>query len=88
LNDRERDILRKTILSVIEKGFVRWKDIEKYSTPICWDFATTNTVKRQFYRYLVAQGYVVRVSRGVYGLSGDGERLLLILTNRLKGAFV
>jgi len=45
-------------------------------------------VKRQFYRYLVAQGYVMRVSRGVYRLSEDGERLLLILTSRLKGAFV
>jgi len=83
LNDHERDLLRKTILSVIEKGFTRWKNIEKMSCPTYWDFATTNTVKRQFYRYLVAQGYVERVKRGEYRLTEDGKRLLALLTNRL-----
>jgi predicted transcriptional regulator len=36
-------------------------------------------VIRQFYKYLVAQGYVERVKRGEYKLSEKGETLLVIL---------
>jgi predicted transcriptional regulator len=80
MKDQERDILRKTILELIKKGHVHYTDIEKKAVATCLRFATSNTVKKQFYRYLLANGYVERVSRGVYRITEKGEKLLEILT--------
>jgi predicted transcriptional regulator len=59
---------------------VHYTDIEKkaLATRLC--FATSNTVRKQFYHYLLANGYVERASRGVYKISEKGEKLLEILT--------
>ena len=42
-------------------------------------FATSNTFRKQFYGYLLPNGYVERVSRGIYKITEKGEKLLDIL---------
>ncbi|HKZ94448.1 MAG TPA: winged helix-turn-helix domain-containing protein [Candidatus Bathyarchaeia archaeon] len=80
MKDQERDVLRKTILELVKKGHVHYTDIEKKACATCLSFATTNTVRKQFYHYLLPNGYVVRVSRGVYKITQKGEKLLEILS--------
>jgi len=45
----------------------------------CLRFATSNTVRKQFYHYLLPNGYVERVNRGIYKITSKGEKLLEIL---------
>ncbi|HKZ94558.1 MAG TPA: hypothetical protein VJ249_08280 [Candidatus Bathyarchaeia archaeon] len=52
---------------------------EKKAVATCLRFATSNTVRKQFYHYLLINGYVERVSRGVYIITQKGEKLLEIL---------
>jgi len=80
MKDQERDILRKTILQFIKKGYVHYTDIEKKTVATCLRFATSNTFRKQFYDYLLPNGYVERVSRGIYKITEKGEKLLEILT--------
>jgi predicted transcriptional regulator len=80
MKDQERDILRKNILELINKGHVHYTDIEKKTVGTHLSFATSNTVRRQFYHYLLSNGYVERVSRGVYKITEKGEKLSEILT--------
>jgi len=79
MNDRERDQLRKAILQFIKKGCVHYTDIEKKTVATCLRFATSNTFRKQFYGYLVPNGYIKRVSRGIYKITQKGEKLLEIL---------
>jgi len=79
MKDQERDILRRTILELVKKGHVHYTDIEKKAVGTCLRFATSNTVRKQFYHYLLPNGYVERVSRGVYRITSKGEKLLEIL---------
>ena len=79
MKDNERDILRKTILELVKKGHVHYTDIEKRACATCLSFATSNTIRKQFYRYLLPNGYVERVSRGLYKVTNKGEKLLEIL---------
>jgi predicted transcriptional regulator len=79
LKDQERDVLRKTILELVKKGHVHYTGIEKKACATCLSFATSNTVRKQFYYYLLPNGYLERVGRGVYRLTRRGERLLEIL---------
>jgi len=80
MKDRERDTLRKTILQLLKKGYVHYTNIEKKAVATCMPFVTSNTFKKQFYGYLVAQGYVHRVTRGIYTITEKGEKLLDILS--------
>jgi len=75
----ERDVLRKTILELIRKGHEHYTDIEKKTVATCLSFVTTNTVRKQFYHYLLLNGYVERISRGVYRITKKGEKLAEIL---------
>jgi predicted transcriptional regulator len=59
---------------------VYYADIEKKAVATCLRFATSNTVRKQFYHYLLANGYVERVSRGIYKITPKGEKLSEILT--------
>jgi len=43
-------------------------------------FATSNTIRKQFYHYLLPNSYVERVSRGIYKITQKGEKLCEILT--------
>ena len=79
MKDPERDQLRKTILQFIKKGYVHYTDIEKKTVATCLRFATSNTFRKQFYGYLLPNGYVERVSRGIYKITQKGEKLLEIL---------
>ena len=80
MKDLERDILRKTILELIKKGHVHYTDIERKAVVTNLRFATSNTVRKQFYCYLLPHGYVERVSRGAYKVTSKGEKLLEALT--------
>jgi predicted transcriptional regulator len=80
MKDHERDVLRKTILELVKKGHVHYTDIEKKACATCLSFATTNTIRRQFYHYLLPNGYIERVSRGAYKITSKGEKLLEILS--------
>jgi len=42
--------------------------------------ATPNTVRKQFYYYLLSNGCIERLSRGVYKITEKGEKLSEILT--------
>jgi len=52
---------------------------KKRAVATCLSFATTNTIRKQFYHYLLTNGYVERVSRGIYKITEKGEKLLEIL---------
>lgn len=80
LNQIERDKLRKTILELINRGFVHQTEIEKRACASSLSFATSNTVRSQLYGYLLSCGYVERVARGTYALTEKGEKLLALLT--------
>ena len=80
MNDCERDSLRRVILKLISEGHDHWTVIEKRSCASGFDFATSNTVKRQFYNYLLAFDYVERVRRGRYSLTDKGRGLLTLLS--------
>ena len=79
MKDRERDLLRKTILEMLTKGHVHFTDLEKKVTASCFPFATTNTFRRQL-RYLLNNGHVKRVTRGVYKITLKGRNYLVLLT--------
>jgi len=79
MKDLGGDILRKTILQFIQKGYVHYTDTEKKTVATCLRFATSNTFKKQFYGYLVPNGYIQRVSRGIYRITLKGDKLLEIL---------
>jgi len=73
INTQERDVLRKTILELVKKGHVHYTDIEKKAVATRLRYATSNTVRRQFYHYLLENGYVERVSRGIYKITQKGK---------------
>jgi len=79
MKDRERDILRKTILEMLSNGHVHYTDLEKKVTATCYSFATTNTFKRQL-RYLLDNLYVLKVARGVYQITPKGQNYLSLLS--------
>jgi len=80
LNDRERDILRRTILELLIKGNVHYTDLDKKVCASCHSFATTNTFKSQLH-YLLSNKYVNRVARGVYQITSRGKSYLFLLTS-------
>ena len=80
MNDQERDVLRREILRLIRNGHNRWTTIEKRACMLGFEFVTCNTVKRQFYGYLLHFGYVERVERGRYVLTEKGQKLLALLS--------
>jgi len=51
MKDMERDVLRRTILELIKKGHVHYTDFEKKAVATCLGFATSNTVRKQFYPF-------------------------------------
>ena len=79
--DVKRDRVRKTILKLISDGCTRYTDIEQDASMKCKNFASRNVVTRQFYKYLVAHGYVERIRLGRYRLTENGEDLLAVLSS-------
>jgi len=78
MKDRERDILRKTILEILTKGLVHYTDLDKKVCATCHSFATTNTFKSQLH-YLLSNGYIDRIVRGVYQITPKGKNYLTLL---------
>jgi predicted transcriptional regulator len=76
--DLKRDILRKTILELLMKGNVRYTDLDKRVCATGYLFATNNTFKSQLH-YLVTNGYITRISRGIYEITAKGEKYLALL---------
>jgi predicted transcriptional regulator len=76
--DVKRDILRRTILEQLRKGSVHYTDLDKKVCATCYPFATTNTFKSQF-QYLLNNGYVERIYRGIYKITSKGEKYLMLL---------
>jgi len=76
--DMKRDILRRTILELLIKGNVHYTELDKKVCATGHSFATTNTFRSQFL-YLLNNGYIDRIARGVYKMTQRGERYLSLL---------
>ena len=76
--DVKREILRITILELLAKCCVQYTELEKKVNASGHSFATTNTFKSQL-DYLLQNGYVNRVSRGIYKITPKGEKYLNLL---------
>jgi len=81
MKDRERDILRKTILELLTKGCVHYTDLDKKVCASGHSFATTNTFKSQLH-YLLSNGFITRISRGTYQITPKGKKYFLDTSNQ------
>ena len=79
--DVKRDLVRKAILLQIKNGGIRYTNITDAVTVKCKDFASSNTVKKQFYKYLIPLGYIERFKTGRYRLTQKGENLIDVLNH-------
>ena len=75
--DMKRDILRKTILELLTNGNDHYTDLDKKVCSTGYPFATNNTFKSQLH-YLIINGYINRVSRGIYEITTKGEKYLAL----------
>jgi len=73
------EMFTQNYFELVKKGHVHYTDIEKKAVATCLRFAITNTVRKQFYHYLLLNGYLGRVSRGVFKSHQKDEKLLEIL---------
>jgi len=80
MKEWERDVLRRTILEILAKGHVHYTDLDKKVCATCHSFATTNTFKSQLH-YLLSNGYITRVARGIYEITPKGKKYLILLTS-------
>jgi len=80
MKDRERDVLRRTILEILTKGYVHYTDLDKKVCATCHSFATTNTFKSQLH-YLLSNDYITRIARGIYQITPKGKKYLVLLTS-------
>jgi len=80
MKDQERDVLRRTILEILAKGHVHYTDLDKKVCATCHSFATTNTFKSQLH-YLLSNGYIARIARGIYEITPKGKNYLVLLTS-------
>ena len=78
MKDYERDIMRKIILSLVKKGHCHWTDLKKMVLGSCYSFATDSTFATQM-RYLLRNGHIERVERGIYRITDKGKKYLEIL---------
>ena len=76
--DFKRDTLRKTILELLAQDCMHYTDMEKKFNASGHPFATTNTFKSQL-RYLLKNGHVNRVARGIYKITPKGGKYLNLL---------
>jgi len=76
----ERDVLRRSILEILVKDCVHYTDLDKKVCATCHSFATTNTFKSQL-RYLLSNGYIERITRGIYQITPKGKKYLVLLTS-------
>ena len=77
--DIKRDILRRTILELLEKGSKHYTELDKKVCASWHQFATTNTFRSQF-NYLLNNECIERIARGVYQITPRGKQYLNLLT--------
>jgi hypothetical protein len=77
--DMKRDLGRRTILLLIKNGCTRYTSIQDRVTAKCKEFASSNTAKKQFYKYLIPRGYIERIRPVKYKLTQKGEKYLDIM---------
>ncbi len=58
----------------VKKGHLLYTDVERKAVATCLRFATSNTVRKQFYHYLLPNGYVERVSKGIFKITQKGVK--------------
>ena len=68
MKDKERDLMRKLILEMVDKGHVHWTDLKKKTLGTCYPFATDATFAAQIH-YLLDVGMIQRENRGTYAIS-------------------
>jgi DNA-binding PadR family transcriptional regulator len=73
--DLKRDTLRKTILELLKNNTKHYTKLQKKVCATCHQFATANTFQPQL-QYLLNNGFVERISRGVYQITPKGEKYL------------
>ena len=78
--DVRREILRITILELLAKGCVHYTELEKKVNASGHSFATTNTFKSQLH-YLLSNGHIIRIARGIYHITPKGNKYLDLLTS-------
>jgi DNA-binding PadR family transcriptional regulator len=71
----KRDILRRIILELLSNGDVHYTDLDKKVCTTGYPFATSHTFRSQFY-YLLKNGYVTKISRGIYRITPKGQKYL------------
>jgi len=79
MKDEQRDLMRKIILEMVQKGHVHWTDLKKKVLGSCHPFATDCTFANQL-RYLRMRGFIQRQARGVYLITSKGEQYLQIMS--------
>jgi len=79
VKDQERDLMRKAILEIVQKGHVHWTDLKKRVLGSCHPFATDATFASQM-QYLLSTGLIERKTRGTYRITDKGEQYLKIMT--------
>lgn len=80
MREWERDVLRRTILEILSKGHVHYTDLDKKVCATCHSFATTNTFKSQLH-YLLSNGYITRIARGIYQITPKGKKYHVLLAS-------
>jgi len=78
MKDEERDLMRKIILELVQKGHIHWTDLKKKVLGSCHSFATDATFSSQM-RYLLRKGFIRREARGIYRITSAGEKYVNLL---------
>lgn len=85
MKDRERDQMRKIILTMLSKGRIGWTDLKKKVLGSCYPWATDSSFAHQM-RYLLRVGYVNKVgkrgTRAPYQITERGKLQLSLLKNQ------
>jgi len=79
MKDEERDLIRKIILEMVQKGHIHWTDLKKKVLGTCHPFATDTTFANQM-RYLQRKGLTQKKTRGVYIITDKGKQYLKIMS--------
>jgi DNA-binding PadR family transcriptional regulator len=79
VKDRERDILRRTILELLMNGYEHYTDLDKKVCSTGYSFATTHTFRSQFH-YLLDNRCITKIARGIYRITPKGKKYLDIFT--------
>jgi len=78
LTDEQKDVVRKTILGTLKKGYVHWTDLKRKVFGTCQPFISDSSFNSQM-RYLMKKGFIKKVERGIYQITEAGEKYYELL---------